>query len=90
MTRFYISVSNFDKWAHQNKIEYFGNFEEGVLCDNFVVGTKRGVAFVYEHVRNEWTSDYYVEFVPAKNEKELALAWDKWYDFERKCVEEGA
>ena len=92
MTRFYITISNFDKWAHQNKISYTGFYEEGVLCDNFIVETKRGVAAVYEHYRNEWASDYYVEFVDYKNgfkNGEVDALWAKWYDFEMQTRDQG-
>ena len=59
---FYLDPTQFDKWAHQNQIEYTGDFREGVLLDNFVVFTKHGIAAVYENYVNPWRSNYKVEF----------------------------
>lgn len=62
MTRFYLSAGALGRWMHQNKAQYTGAYVECVLVDSFVVETKRGVAAIYEHALNEWTSNYYVEF----------------------------
>ena len=57
-----------------------------ILC--FVVETKRGVAAIYEHALNEWTSNYHVEFTDYKNgfkNGEVDKIWSDWYDFEEKA-----
>ena len=79
MTRFYLNAGALGRWMHQNK---------GVLVDSFVVETKRGVAAIYEHYLNEWTSNYYVEFTDYKNgfkNGEVDKIWSDWYAFEEKA-----
>ena len=69
-------------------IQYTGAYVEGVLVDSFVVETKRGVAAIYEHYLNEWTSNYYVEFTDYKNgfkNGEVDKIWSDWYAFEEKA-----
>lgn len=78
MTRFRIESKDLEKWIHQNKAEYTGDFVDGRLLDNFVLACKRGIAAVYEHYLNCWTSDYLVEFEPGKAEE----VWRHWYEFE--------
>ena len=80
MTQFHIRGSDLEKWMHQNKAEYTGNFVEGCLLDNFVVATKRGFAALYEHPLNEWSSDYIVEFEPGVAQ----IVWRRWYEFEER------
>lgn len=87
---FYLSPTDFNKWAHQNEVEYTGDFVDGVLLDNFVVFTKHGIAAVYEHYINPWQSDYRVEFVRCH--KDSYSGWtrpvlNKWYEFEDACAE---
>ena len=67
MTRFYLNAGALGRWMYQNKAQHTGAYVEGVLVDSFVVETKRGVAAIYEHYLNEWTSNYYVEFTDYKN-----------------------
>lgn len=88
MTRFYLNASALGRWIHQNKAQYTGAYIEGVLVDSFVVETKRGVAAIYEHGLNEWTSNYYVEFTDYKNgfkNGEVDKIWSDWYAFEEKA-----
>ena len=89
ITSFYLAHSDLDKWMYQNKAEYTGEYVEGVLLDSFVVSTKRGYAFFYEHVLNCWSSDYAVYFIPYKSgEKHLKAydrLWAEWMDFESKA-----
>ena len=76
------------RWMHQNKAQYTGAYVEGVLVDSFVVETKRGIAAIYEHALNEWTSNYYVEFTDYKNgfkNGEVDKIWSNWYAFEEKA-----
>ena len=84
MTRFYLNAGALDKWVYQNKGEYAACVE-GVLQDSVVVTAKRGLAMVYEHYVNEWTSNFYVEFAPYKNEAEVDKLWKDWYAFEEKA-----
>ena len=84
MTRFLIRHSNFEKWMHQNKAIYTGDFLDGCLLDNFVVATKRGYAAFYEHYVGPWASDYLVEFEPGIAQ----TVWRRWYEFEDKYHEE--
>lgn len=87
MTRFYVGSTQLNKWMHQNKASYTGMFVEGCLLDSFVLETRRGYAFVYEHYLNANSSDYYVEFVPYKNAHmpEYDKAFADWYVFEKKA-----
>lgn len=77
MTRFYIDPKDLAVWLHQNEAEYTGDFVDGCLLDNFVVSTKNGVAAVYEHYLNAWSSDYLVEFERGDG----ANVWRRWYEF---------
>lgn len=77
MTRFYIDPQNIEKWLHQNEAEYTGDFVDGCLLDSFVVWTKNGVAAVYEHYLNEWSSDYLIEFERGSADE----VWTNWYLF---------
>lgn len=81
MKKYYLNPLHFEKWMHQNKGNYTGMFLECSLLDNFVIETKRGFAFVYEHYVNPNMSDYLVEFIPYKNTKEIDVALSAWYDF---------
>lgn len=63
ITTFTISSTDFEKWAHQNRAEYTGDYFAGCLLDNFIVTTKNnGLAAVYEKPLNVWSSCYYIEF----------------------------
>lgn len=79
MTRFYISQSNLPIWLRQNNAETM-DFREGVLADNFIVGTRRGYAGIYEHYLNPWASDYLVEFQPG----DAPEIWSRWEAFTEK------
>ena len=72
-----------EKWLHQNKAEFIGDFVEGVLLDNFVVATTRGIAAVYETYLNSNSSYYRIEFEPYPGQAVMR----NWYKFE-KSVEE--
>lgn len=88
MTRFYLNAGSLSRWMHQNKAQYTGAYVEGVLVDSFVVETKRGVAAIYEHALNEWTSNYCIEFTDYKNgfkNGEVDKIWSDWYAFEEKA-----
>lgn len=85
MTRFYLNAGALGRWMHQNKAQYTGAYVEGVLVDSFVVETKRGVAAIYEHYLNEWTSNYCVEFTPYKSGAEVNELWKEWNEFEEKA-----
>ena len=76
MTRLYIPARNMNTWLHQNKAET-ADFREGCLLDNFIVWTKRGVAAIYEHCLNSWSSDYLVEFEPG----DAPNVWERWEAF---------
>ena len=79
VTRFYLDPADLDKWMNQNKAEYTGDFVDGCLQDNFVVATKRGYAFIYEHVLNAWCSDFEVSFIPYKYDD--SKLWAEWHQF---------
>ena len=66
-----------ETWLKQNEAECTGDFVEGVLLDSFMVWTKRGVAAVYEHFLNAWSSDYMIDFEPGDGKK----VWENWYTF---------
>lgn len=72
-----IDPNQLEKWMHQNKAEYTGDYIEGCLLDNFVVATRRGYAAIYANPVTEWTSDYYIEFQPGA----APDVWRRWYDF---------
>ena len=79
VTRFYLDPADLDKWMNQNKAEYTGDFVDGCLQDNFIVATKRGYAFIYEHVLNAWCSDFEVSFIPYKYDD--SKLWAEWNQF---------
>ena len=76
MTRFYISPLNINTWIKQNKAETL-DCREGSLQDNFIVGTKRGYAAIYEHYVNSWASDFLVEFEAG----DAPNVWKRWEEF---------
>ena len=80
ITEIRFSPCELEKWMHQNKAEYV-ECEEGCLLDNLFVACKRGYAAIYENARNAWTSDYYVEFAPYKNDIACKVLWNKWERF---------
>lgn len=88
MTTLRVGSVQIEKWIHQNKGNYTGNYVEGCLLDNYVLECKRGYAFVYEHYLNPNSSDYYIEFVPYKSAKlhlkEYDTAWARWLEFEER------
>ena len=70
MTCFYFNPANLGKLINQNKAECIGYFE-GCLQDNGLYTTKHGgLMAIYEHFKNEWTSDLYIEFSKDPAEKE--------------------
>ncbi len=82
VTSFYLDPADFDKWMQQNKAEFTGDYVTGVLQDSFVVATKRGYAFFYEHYLNEWSSDYAVYFISYKSGEKHLKAYDRlWADW---------
>ena len=87
---FYLNPANFNKWAHQNAVEYTGDFVDGCLLDNFVVFTKHGIAAIYEHYVNPWQSNYRVEFIRTPKTEEPGWTqklFSRWYEFESACEE---
>ena len=88
ITSFFLNPCDLEKWMYQNKAEYTGNYVEGVLQDSFVVATKRGYAFFYDHCLNAWSSDYAVYFIPykagGKHMKSYDKLWAEWLTFEDK------
>ena len=75
-----LDADKLEKWMHQNKADFTGDYIEGCLLDNFVISTKRGYAAVYENYVNTWTSDYYIEFQPGAARD----VFRRWYEFEYK------
>lgn len=68
MVQFKLNPLHFDKWMHQNKANYIGEFFDGVLLDNFVIETPKGFAFIYESYVNPNQSEYLVKFVRHKED----------------------
>lgn len=69
-----------EKWTVQNGAECIDCIE-GSLLDNMVYACKRGTAFIFEEMANEWTSMYMVYFIPYKeqeNNPEYDQLWDRW------------
>ena len=83
--RFLLNCS-LEKWLHQNRAVYTGDFLDGCLLDNFVVWTNRGVAAVYEHYLNANSSCYEIAFQAGDG----AAVWEEWRDFENRYREEAA
>lgn len=80
VTRFRIEPQNLEKWLHQNKADYLGDYFDGVLLDNFTVMTKKGYAAIYENFVNTNQSDYLVEFASFKNSDRIFNKWNKVID----------
>lgn len=72
ITTFLLAPAELEKWMHQNKAIYTGDFVEGCLLDNFIVQTKRGHAAIMEHYLNPNSSDYIVYFQPGCSQKVFA------------------
>jgi hypothetical protein len=89
ITSFYLDAHDFGKWSEQNKAVFSGAYVEGVLLDSFVMETKRGYAFFYEHYLNSCSSDYAVFFIPyeagKQHKKEYDSLWSEWFEFEEKA-----
>lgn len=82
--RFYIGSCDLGKWLHQNKADLTFDiipldYVDGCLLDNMLVETKRGIAAIYEHYLNCWTSDYLVEWQAGNGEK-VFNNWKKFVD----------
>ena len=77
-----------EKWMHQNQAGTTGDFVEGCLLDNFIVQCKHGVAALYEHYCNCWSSCYEVHF--ARTESEARDLFEEFYTFQKRCEEETA
>lgn len=84
MTTFRLNMS-LEKWIHQNKAEYTGDFFDGCLLDNFIVACKNGVAALYEHCLNEWSSCYEVHF--GRTPEEINAVYSEFYRMERMIEE---
>lgn len=83
-TTFIIGSCDLDKWMHQNKASYTGEFVEGCLLDNFVVVTRRGFAAIYEKYLNPNSSCYLVEFQKGAAQDVMR----NWYKFEELATKE--
>ena len=73
----FLLKGDINKWLHQNQAEYTGDFFEGCLLDNFIVSCKNGIAALYEHYSNCWSSCYEVHF--GRTEKEKRKIYDEFY-----------
>ena len=79
-------LKNLDKWMHQNRAKYTGDYFEGVLLDNFALyttkknGDIKGYAFVYESYVNPNASEYLVKY--AKDIKEIGKLYSEFIDME--------
>ena len=91
LKEFYLNPLQFNKWAHQNDVEYTGACIDGVLLDNFVVITKHGMAAIYEHYVNPNMSNYRVVFQrrgKLEEGRDYIALWHNWYKFEDREIEE--
>lgn len=73
-----------EKWMHQNKANYTGDFLEGCLLNNFIVSTRRGYAAIYEKYINPNKSGYYIEFEAGT----AAAIFNNWSEFYNKYMED--
>ena len=76
---FLLDPAALEKWLHQNKAIYTGDFLEGCLLDSFIVSTRRGYAAIYERYINPNKSGYYVEF-EAGTAAAVFNNWDEFYN----------
>ena len=76
--QFIVGSCDIEKWLHQNKAEYTGDYVEGCLLDNFVVMTKRGFAAVYEKYATPNSSVYRTEWESGTAQE----VFRRWYEFE--------
>lgn len=84
ITYFRANDEQLNKWLQQNRAEYTGDFIPGVLLDSFIVGIRRGYAFIYETYLNGWESDYTIYF-QAGGADDL---WPAWYERENEYIKE--
>ena len=81
--KFLLDPAALDKWMYQNKAIYTGDYIEGCLLDNFVVGTRRGYAAIYENYINanrsgpEKTKTDIIEAI--KSEREYIKTIPTWH-----------
>lgn len=73
----FLLKGDLNRWLHQNEAEYTGDFFDGCLLDNFIVYCKNGIAALYEHYCNEWSSCYEVHF--GRTEKEKRGIYEEFY-----------
>ena len=83
MTQFVIA--DLPKWVYQNRAQIIDGFE-GVLLDNAVYETKRGLCFIYEHAVNPNQSEYVGNFIPYRDREAIALMW-AWWEMEKEKYE---
>lgn len=76
--KFLLDPAALEKWMHQNKAIYTGDFLEGCLLDNFIVSTRRGYAAIYEKYINPNKSGYYIEF-EAGTAAAIFNNWERFY-----------
>lgn len=87
MRKILIKSDSLEMWMHQNEASYTGDFFDGVLLDNFIVSCKNGIAAVYEHALNEWSSCYEIHF--SRYRKQSQIIYDEFYQLESevlKCI----
>lgn len=75
--KIFLLKMDLEQWLHQNNAEYTGDFFDGCLLDNFIVYCKNGVAALYEHYLNEWSSCYEVHF--GRTPEEINAVYDEFY-----------
>lgn len=83
MTTFILNM-DLEKWMHQNSATYTGDFFDGCLLDNFIVACNNGVAALYEHYCNEWSSCYEVHF--GRTPEEINAVYDEFYKREEMAL----
>lgn len=76
----FLLKGDLNRWLHQNEAEYTGDFFDGCLLDNFIVSCKNGIAALYEHYLNCWSSCYEVHF--GRTEKEKREIYDEFYRYQ--------
>ena len=78
ITKLLIEPASLDKWLSQNDGEII-NCVEGVLQDNYLVSTRRGIAAIYEHPLNCWSSVLRIEY-QAGTGSDVFEGWDRFID----------
>lgn len=72
---FRTNTAGLNKFIQEHNAEYTGDFVDGTLLDNFMLGCDNGYAAVFEIALTCWTSCYEIQYQEGK----ATDVWNEWY-----------